>query len=73
MLDALRNLCEHYDTTVVLSTATQPAFEAVPVFSSLRATDIVQNAKQYYDRLRRCRRMSGAPTQSSNGPKSPTC
>ncbi|MGA7672773.1 MAG: CRISPR-associated helicase Cas3', partial [Nitrolancea sp.] len=53
ILHALRELCEHYGTTVVLSTATQPAFDAVPVFNTLPAADIVQNAGQYYDRLRR--------------------
>ncbi len=53
ILNALRELCEHYGTTVILSTATQPAFDAVPVFNTLPATDIVQNAGQYYDRLRR--------------------
>jgi CRISPR-associated endonuclease/helicase Cas3 len=53
ILHALRELCEHYGTTVVLSTATQPAFDAVPVFNTLPATDIVRNAGQLYDRLRR--------------------
>lgn len=55
ILNALRELCEHYGTTVVLSTATQPAFEAIPVLSSLPAQDIVANANQFYDRLRRVR------------------
>lgn len=53
ILDALRELCEHYGTTVVLSTATQPTFEAIPIFTSLPAQEIVPNANQYFDRLRR--------------------
>jgi CRISPR-associated endonuclease/helicase Cas3 len=53
ILDGLRELCEHYGTTVVLSTATQPTFEAIPVFASLPARDIVPNANQYFARLKR--------------------
>lgn len=53
ILDALRELCQHYGTTVILSTATQPTFEAIPIFAALPAHDIVPDASQYFDQLRR--------------------
>lgn len=53
ILDVLRQLCEYYGTTVVLSTATQPAFEAIQVFSELPATEIVPNADYYFSVLKR--------------------
>ena len=42
MLDVLRELCAFYGTTVLLSTATQPAFDSIPAFRDLPATDIIQ-------------------------------
>ena len=53
MLDALRQLCESYGATVVLSTATQPAFESIPVFESADARDIVPDPSQHFDTLKR--------------------
>ncbi len=53
ILDALRQLCEHYGTTVVLATATQPAFEAIRAFSGLPATEIVPNAAHFFTVLKR--------------------
>ena len=53
ILDVLRELCEHYGTTVVLSTATQPAFEAIAPFRSLPATEIVREPERHFAALRR--------------------
>ena len=53
ILDVLQELCAHYGSTVVLSTATQPAFEAIPVFSKIDAKEIVPNPTRYFETLRR--------------------
>lgn len=53
ILDSLRQLCANYGATVVLSTATQPAFESIPEFASLVATDIVPNAGQWFTATQR--------------------
>ncbi len=53
ILDALQQLCNHFGTTVVLSTATQPAFESIPKFASLHATEIVPEPGRFFDALRR--------------------
>jgi CRISPR-associated endonuclease/helicase Cas3 len=53
ILDALRELCTHYGTTVVLSTATQPAFEAIAPFKVLDATEIVRAPARHFAALRR--------------------
>ncbi len=53
ILDALRQLCAHYGTTVVLSTATQPAFEAIPAFADIDATEIVPQPQVYFEQLKR--------------------
>ncbi|HMO58786.1 MAG TPA: CRISPR-associated endonuclease Cas3'' [Roseiflexaceae bacterium] len=53
ILDGLRELCRHYGATVVLSTATQPAFESVKAFADLPATDIVPNAAYWFGALKR--------------------
>lgn len=53
ILDALRQLCEHYGTTVVISTATQPAFEVIREFADVPATDIIPNAAQLFQDLKR--------------------
>jgi len=53
ILDALKQLCAHYGATVVLSTATQPAFDAIPAFSATPATDIVPDPAHLFDALRR--------------------
>ncbi len=52
-LDALKQLCAHYGATVVLSTATQPAFDAIPAFRAVPATDIVPDPAHLFDMLRR--------------------
>jgi CRISPR-associated endonuclease/helicase Cas3 len=53
ILDALVQLTTHYGATVVLSTATQPAFEAIPLVQHLQAREIVPEPKQWFDALRR--------------------
>jgi CRISPR-associated endonuclease/helicase Cas3 len=55
-LDALRVLVEDYRVTVVLSTATQPAFESTPYldsFHSMELREIVPNYPGHFDELRR--------------------
>jgi CRISPR-associated endonuclease/helicase Cas3 len=54
-LDALRELCFHYGSTVVLSTATQPAFETIPTFAALPATAIVADPAPFFRQLQRVR------------------
>lgn len=53
ILDTLRQLTTHYGATVVLSTATQPAFETIPLVQNLQAREIVPEPKQWFDVLRR--------------------
>lgn len=55
ILDAVTELVRHYGATVVLSTATQPAFEAIPVFRRLQAREIVPNPERHFAALRRVR------------------
>ncbi len=52
-LDALRQLCDHYGTTVVISTATQPAFDQIPQFRDLQAREIVPNHPCHFAALKR--------------------
>ena len=53
ILDVLTQLTRHYHTTVVLSTATQPAFEAIPAFHDLRAIEIIVEPARYFAALER--------------------
>jgi CRISPR-associated endonuclease/helicase Cas3 len=53
ILDALKELCSHYGSTVVISTATQPAFEAIKAFKDVQAVEIVPNPERYFEQLRR--------------------
>ena len=53
ILDGLKQLCTNYGTTVVLSTATQPAFESIPAFSDLAAREIVPDATRWFAALKR--------------------
>lgn len=52
-LDALRELCLNYGASVVLSTATQPAFESIPPFRDIPAREIVPNPGQFFSALKR--------------------
>jgi CRISPR-associated endonuclease/helicase Cas3 len=53
ILDGLLELCMHYGSTVVLSTATQPAFDAIPVFAELKAREIVPAPERHFRALKR--------------------
>lgn len=55
ILDALRQLCEGYGTTVLLSTATQPAFHAIREFSDVPGRDILPAPAALFRRLKRVR------------------
>jgi CRISPR-associated endonuclease/helicase Cas3 len=53
ILDALMHLTRQYGTTVVLSTATQPAFESIALVQNLHAREIVPEPQQWFKALRR--------------------
>jgi len=53
ILDALRLLCQQYGASVVLSTATQPAFEAIAPFSRLEAVEIVPDPAPLFQQMKR--------------------
>ena len=53
ILDGLRQLTQHYGSSVVLSTATQPAFEAIEEFRKVGAREIVHDHRRHFQMLRR--------------------
>ncbi len=53
ILDGLRDLVEYYGTTVVFSTATQPALQNVPGFGSLAPTELVPQFAEHFATLQR--------------------
>lgn len=53
ILDALSDLVLHFNTSIVLSTATQPAFQEIPEFAAVSATEIVPDAPEIFAALRR--------------------
>lgn len=54
ILDVLRELVDHYQVSVVLSTATQPALDESPSFRGLpNIREIVRDPSQHFDRLKR--------------------
>lgn len=53
ILNALRQLCADYRTSVVLSTATQPAFDAIREFRDVEAHEIVGDHERHFEMLRR--------------------
>jgi CRISPR-associated endonuclease/helicase Cas3 len=53
ILDGLQELCASYGATVVLSTATQPAFDAIPAFEKLDASEIVPTPERHFEALKR--------------------
>jgi CRISPR-associated endonuclease/helicase Cas3 len=53
VLDGIRQLCDNYGATVVLSTATQPAFDSIRSFADLPAHDIVPDAARWFTALKR--------------------
>ncbi|RCV52031.1 CRISPR-associated endonuclease Cas3'' [Marinitenerispora sediminis] len=65
ILSVLRTLTEHFGTTVVLSSATQPSYWALAPFADLPVRDIVPPAAGLDDRARRVRyewRLQPRPT-----------
>ena len=53
VLSALADLCRYAGATVVLSTATQPAFDVIEEFRAIEAREIVPEPARYFQRLRR--------------------
>lgn len=53
ILSVLRGLCDHYGTTVLLTSATQPEFMAVSGFADARAVDVIPEPAPLYAKLRR--------------------
>ena len=53
ILDGLRQLTEHYGASVVLSTATQPAFELIREFREIDAAEIVPDHGRHFESLGR--------------------
>ena len=53
ILDMLRELTENYGTSIVLCTATQPAFETIDSFANTPATEIVPGYSRHFQSLKR--------------------
>lgn len=53
ILDALRSLTTVGHASVVLATATQPAFESIPAFRDLQPREIVPEPRRHFETLRR--------------------
>lgn len=53
ILDVLKELAENYGATVVLSTATQPTFQAIKQFAGVPAREIVSNFHRHFQALKR--------------------
>ncbi|MBI3966162.1 MAG: CRISPR-associated helicase Cas3' [Chloroflexi bacterium] len=53
ILDGLQQLGRHYRTTVVLSTATQPAFESLQPFAAITAREIVPEPGRLFTAMKR--------------------
>ncbi len=53
ILDALHQLTENYGASVVLSTATQPAFDLIKEFQEVEASEIIPNPARHFEALKR--------------------
>ena len=53
ILDGLRDLSENYGASVVLSTATQPAFQAIKAFKDVTNVDIIPSSEKHFQSLKR--------------------
>jgi len=65
ILSALRLLTERFGATVLLASATQPAYWSLEAFRGLQIRDVIPDPKPLYARLRRVRyqwRLSPRPT-----------
>ena len=54
ILDGLRQLTD-YGTTIVLCTATQPAFQTIEPFADVESADIVRSPETHFARMKRVR------------------
>ncbi|MFI7052262.1 CRISPR-associated helicase Cas3' [Streptosporangium canum] len=55
ILSALRHLTEYFGTSVLLASATQPAFFDLEIFRGLKAREVIAQPQPLYERLRRVR------------------
>ncbi|WP_424529240.1 CRISPR-associated helicase Cas3' [Sphaerisporangium viridialbum] len=55
ILSALRHLTEYFGTSVLLASATQPAFFDLDIFRDLKVGQVIAQPQPLYDRLRRVR------------------
>ncbi|WP_084530599.1 CRISPR-associated helicase/endonuclease Cas3 [Nocardia miyunensis] len=55
ILSALRHLSEHFGTSVLLASATQPEFFSLKVFQDLKPRPVITEPQPLYDSLRRVR------------------
>ncbi|NQE72313.1 CRISPR-associated helicase/endonuclease Cas3 [Nocardia gamkensis] len=55
ILSVLRNLSEHFGTTVLLASATQPEFFSLEIFRDVERRNVIARPQPLYDRLRRVR------------------
>jgi CRISPR-associated endonuclease/helicase Cas3 len=55
ILDGLRQLVTHFNTTVVLSSATQPSFWSLKEFDGIECTDLIPDTPTLVNDLRRVR------------------
>ena len=53
ILDVLQQLTANYGVSVVLSTATQPAFETINLFKDLKAVELVPDYPKHFQNLKR--------------------
>lgn len=53
ILDVLKGLCTHFHSSVVLSTATQPAFDTIPAFQGATAIDLIADTAGLFEKLHR--------------------
>lgn len=53
ILDGVRELCTNYGATVVLSTATQPAFDGISELAEVPAYPIIPDAERWFTALKR--------------------
>lgn len=53
ILDGVRELCANYGATVVLSTATQPAFDGISELANVPSFPIIPDAERWFTALKR--------------------
>ncbi|MEY8042639.1 CRISPR-associated helicase Cas3' [Saccharopolyspora cebuensis] len=55
ILDALRILTEEFGTTVLLTSATQPSFQALDIWDGMSVRDVVDEPRALFESMRRVR------------------